>query len=102
MNINNQVEAENLIQNTLDEMKRLHPNSETMLVDTSLTDERNWGWIIYYQSKKYIETKDIKYMLAGNGSYFVNKNTGEMIYTGTSEPIENYVEEYEKQLSNNT
>ena len=35
--------------------------------------------------------------LVGNAPYIVNKYTGEVIETGTAYPIEEYIEEYEKE-----
>ena len=102
MHVKNKDEAEKMIQDFLNKTKELNPNTESMLVNTSLTDEKSWGWIIYYQSQKYIETKNEKYLLAGNGPYFVNKNTGEMLYTGTAETVEKYIEWYENQLSSDS
>ena len=95
-------EAEKRIQTVLDQLAELDSNSEPMLVSRSLTSERSWGWVIHYQSKKYIETGEVRYQIAGNGPYFVNRNTGEMLYTGTALSIEKYIEEYEEQLRNDT
>ena len=44
-------------------------------------------------------TGDPTHMLVGNAPYIVNRDTGEMISTGTASPIETYVQEYEGQLN---
>ena len=37
--------------------------------------------------------------LAGNAPYIVNRHTGEIRTTGTAQPIEQYIEEYERELA---
>jgi hypothetical protein len=38
--------------------------------------------------------------LVGNAPYIVNRNTGELIETGTAYEIEDYINEYESKLRN--
>ncbi|RCU52932.1 hypothetical protein DU002_00005 [Corallincola holothuriorum] len=66
------------------------------------TIEKPWGWVFFYQSKEYVETGNFIYMLGGNAPYIVNRHTGELSETGTCEPIEYYIEEYEKSLPRGT
>src|ERR1700733_1541778 len=51
------------------------------------TMERTWGWVFFYNSKSYLETRDFRYALAGNAPYIVNRQTGELRVTGTAYPI---------------
>jgi Immunity protein 35 len=69
-----------------------------VLVD-SQTMEYGWGWVFFYQSKKFLETGDDDFMLWGNAPFIVNKTTGEVRVTGTSRPIEQYVQDYEAELN---
>ena len=95
-------EAEEPIQRVLDfhNDARTDPYAPRMIVDPETTDERSWGWIIYYNSETYVRSRNPKDAVAGNGPFLVNRKSGEMFYTGTTEPIESYVEEYEYQLAN--
>jgi hypothetical protein len=43
-------------------------------------------------------TGDSKYQLIGNAPYIVNRETGELVDTGTAEDIEDYVADYEATL----
>ena len=97
-------DAENSIQQLLDTLHDLDlsPSAPKMRVVAEHTDERPWGWIVYYQSERYLETGDPNDMLAGNGPYFVNRETSEMIITGTALSIEAYVQEYEERLRRDT
>lgn len=62
------------------------------------TQSHEWGWVFFYQSLEFIETGEVSSQLAGNAPYIVNKNTGEIVETGTARPTEKYVQDYEKQL----
>ena len=64
------------------------------------TIEKEWGWIYFYQNKKYLETGDFRHMLGGNAPYIVNKSTGKFVVTGTAFDIEYYIKEYETQFKN--
>jgi len=64
------------------------------LIDKSATDDHEWGWVIYYNTETYVKTKDTEFALMGNAPFLVMKNTGEVVTTGTSEPVEFYIDEY--------
>lgn len=70
------------------------------LINTE-TIEKEFGWIFFYNSKKYIETGEFRYMLAGNAPIIVNKKDGSLYETGTSQPIDCYVTEYVKKHNGN-
>ncbi|MFW5443461.1 MAG: YrhB domain-containing protein [Methylococcaceae bacterium] len=69
-----------------------------MLADTE-TIEKPFGWIFFYNSKDYLETGELSYMLAGNAPFIVDKENGQLHVTGTDQSIEHYISEYEKQRS---
>ncbi|WP_338821563.1 YrhB domain-containing protein [Bradyrhizobium septentrionale] len=68
------------------------------VVVESSTIERPFGWIFFYQSKKFLETGIFMHRLAGNGPVFVNKVTGEVDFFGSIPPLEVILAEYEKKL----
>ena len=67
---------------------------ELAIIDDE-TIEKEYGWVFFYQTKDYLQTGDIVDALAGNAPYIVNKYTGDIIETGTANPIEDYIAEYE-------
>jgi len=90
-------EAQNLVKsefinidNSEDEIVCILLNKETI--------EKPWGWVFFYQNQKFIETNNIKYALAGNAPYLVNRHTGQLTTTGTANSIEYYIKEYEQTL----
>jgi hypothetical protein len=69
-----------------------------VLLDES-TIEKSYGWIFFYSSKGWLETRDIKYAIAGNAPFLVKRDTGEVRVFGTARPTEWYVEQYERDLA---
>src|SRR4051812_3066736 len=72
----------------------LLPDDEIVILDEA-TIERNWGWVFFYTSKRWQETKDIRYALLGNAPIIVDKSTGKVFDTGTAYPVEHYIQAYE-------
>lgn len=62
------------------------------------TIEKPWGWIFFYQSKKYLETGSFADRLAGNGPVFVNKQTGDVDFFGSVPSLDVILAEYEKRM----
>lgn len=60
--------------------------------------EFDYGWVFFYQSKEFVETGDILEMLGGNAPIIINNLNGGISETGTSKPIEEYIEEYRAAL----
>lgn len=61
--------------------------------------KKDFGWVFFYNSKKYIETGDFRSMLAGNAPFIVDRNSGEIHVTGTAKPIEDYIADYVQQCN---
>jgi hypothetical protein len=56
--------------------------------------EESFGWVFFYQSKKYMETEDFSEMLAGNAPFLIDKKTADLHVLGTAQPADYYIEEY--------
>ncbi|ATZ64500.1 YrhB family protein [Acinetobacter bereziniae] len=52
-------------------------DNDEIVIDPKL-DKVDNGWFIFYQSKRFMETKDINYSLVGNTPIFIDNN-GEII-----------------------
>lgn len=73
-------------------------SGEFVVLDES-TIEKPWGWIFFFQSKRYLETGNVSDKLAGNAPIFVNRNSGEPWPSGTAKKLEQYISEYEKRIT---
>jgi hypothetical protein len=67
---------------------------DTVILD-SATLERSWGWVIFYQSRAFVESGDLSDALAGNAPLIVERGSGRLLETGTAEPIESYLHNFE-------
>jgi hypothetical protein len=81
----------------MNEISKLKPEVEYVIVNEK-TITTSFGWVFFYNTKKYIETRDIKYLIPGNAPIMVNKFDGTYRFTGTSMPIDYYIDQYEKEL----
>lgn len=57
--------------------------------------ERSYGWVFYYQPKKFIETGEIQYSILGNSPILILKEDGSMYDLGTHRSIESALQDYE-------
>jgi hypothetical protein len=73
----------------------LAAGNEIIIVDEA-TIERPWGWVFFYTSRKWHETRDVRYALAGNAPLIVDKTQGDIYVTGTAYPIAYYIANYER------
>ena len=98
-------QAEQLVYERINAPNPQCPDKPEMIV--TLTEERQSGWLIYWTSRRWHETGDIRYAIAGNGPYLVCREDGTMFETGTarfSERIadaERRLAEYAQSLSPN-
>jgi len=87
-------EAVRIVKEKLIELSSDEFPLELILEDTI---EDDFGWVFFYNSKEYLDTGNILFMLAGNAPIIVDKFDGSVHETGTAEPIEVYIEQYKRQ-----
>ena len=71
------------------------PGDRLVVVEEE-TIEKEYGWIFFYTSRRFLETGDLNHMLAGNAPIVVDRQTGKVTWLGTAEPLENYLRRYEE------
>jgi hypothetical protein len=72
---------------------------EDFVIVDELTRQFPWGWVFFYNSRRFIETRDPLEAVGGNAPFIVNRSTGEVLVTGTAQSIEHYIQEYEASLT---
>ena len=65
------------------------------------TVEKEYGWVFFYNTKKYLETEVISYALAGNGPVIIEKSDGRITAFGTNKPVEELIRDYEQAHGHN-
>ncbi len=75
---------------------------DELVLQEDKTIEKPFGWVFFYNSKKFVETRDFHYALLGNAPLIVDKESGDLHVTGTAKPTEYYIEEYERKRVKDT
>ena len=56
--------------------------------------EEDFGWVFCYTSKRYHETNEIRYAIAGNGPVVVSRESGIVTQLGTAGRFKKQIEDY--------
>ena len=59
------------------------------------TIEKPWGWVFFYESRRFLENRDQSHRLVGNSPIIVNRMTGGIFETGTAHSIQFYLQNFE-------
>jgi len=73
----------------------VNPNVKLQILAEN-TEEYDFGWVFFYDSAKFIETGDSREALVGNAPLIINKESGELVVTGTAHDTSYYVHNYIK------
>jgi Immunity protein 35 len=60
-----------------------HAEDDELVIVSEETIEKDYGWIFFYQSRKYLETGEFGYILAGNGPVAFEKASGLIHHLGS-------------------
>lgn len=71
------------------------PDRSVLVILDEHTIEKPYGWVFFYQSQRFLETRDFSDGLAGNAPLLVTR-AGELHDLGTAYPVEIYLQEYER------
>ena len=83
-------EARRLAQQWVSANMQLDEDDEAV-IDDRWTRTESFGWIFFYNSRRFIEDGQFVDQLVGNAPIIVRRDTGEVLVTGTAEPVEHYV-----------
>lgn len=72
------------------------PPKEDLILSPKPAIKKSYGNVYYYNTRKFIEERDINYALLGNGPFLVEKKNGKVFEFGTGKPLEYYLKEYEE------
>ena len=68
--------------------------SPELALQDDQTIEKEFGWVFFYQSRKFLETGDFRDMALGNAPLIIDRE-GNVHETGTAHSIEHYLTEFE-------
>ena len=87
-------EARRLAESHLAELP-ISPPTEAVILDEH-TMETEFGWVFFWNSRKYQETGEFQYALAGNAPLIVDRRDGSVHETSTVYPVEEITGNYRK------
>ncbi len=58
------------------------------------------GWVFFYQSKEYVLTGDVQFLVGGNAPIIVDKYNKTVHLTGTGHDISYYIQKYLENRNN--
>jgi hypothetical protein len=61
-----------------------------------LTEEKDFGWVFFASPRRYLETKEPRFLIPGLGPLVVERTSGQTHFLATSVAPERAVEEYER------
>jgi hypothetical protein len=71
----------------------IQPTTSELLTLSDL-EEFSKCWVATYNSRRFVETENFRYALAGNGPLIINKQTGTVRVGLTSQPTEDQLDHY--------
>jgi hypothetical protein len=89
-------QAHDLVASSLSTNPDWTDEGDELIIIDDKTIEKEWGWVFFYTSKLWHQTRDPRYEIAGNAPLIVERKTGRLIATGTARTIEQYVAAYER------
>lgn len=87
------IEAQKVVLSFLN--KNVRNKEEELSIIESLTIEKPYGWVFFYQSKKFNDTGIEDYMIFGTGPIIVTKDDGKMFTFGSARPSDQYILDFE-------
>ena len=58
------------------------------------TIEGSFGWVFFYDSDRFLATRNIVDKVVGNGPVLISKEDGALHRTGSAFPVEYYIENF--------
>jgi hypothetical protein len=59
-------------------------------------DEHELGWVYFYDGSGHVQTGNVSDAVVGNAPLIASKGDGKLYITGTTHPIEHYLDEFRR------
>ncbi|WP_129020207.1 YrhB domain-containing protein [Edaphocola flava] len=88
-------DAEKLVLEYIKSKNKNLKNTDLIIIDNA-TIEDDFGWMFFYNSKVFVETGNIMFALGGNAPIIFDKDSSEIVLTGTRLDPEIYLKLYKE------
>ena len=68
-----------------------------LVVREDRTLEKPFGWVVFWDSRTFVETGDPQLAAIGNGPLIIDRVDGSVHPTGSTRPLERFFERYERE-----
>ncbi len=82
----------------LREIAKIKPGVDFVIIDSN-TITKPYGWVFFYTTRQYHETRDFRYLIPGLPPIIINNFDKSHKFTGTAAHIDEYIKEYENELN---
>jgi hypothetical protein len=72
--------------------------NDTLVIGDDYTISRPYGWVFFYQSRRFLENGDPSDALAGNGPVVVLSRDGSIHHLGSAHPVEETLRQFEARI----
>ena len=72
-------------------------DDELILIEKN-TIFKCYGWIFFYDSKKFLDTRIEGFRIIGNSPVLFEKESGHIEELGTALPVGDYIDQYEQRM----
>jgi hypothetical protein len=90
-------EARSVVETILDQLGADVPGG--LAIDDRYTMTRPYGWVFFFNSRKFMQTEHESDAIAGNGPILIMAKSGQVHHFGTSAPFRQQLEEFEQTRS---
>ena len=73
----------------------MRERGDNLVIIESSIIEKDYGWVFFYNSKKFVETNNSRHFLVGNGPIVVEKADGSIHKLGTAGGAQHQIKLYE-------
>jgi hypothetical protein len=73
--------------------------NDALVIREDYIVHKEYGWIFSYESKKYLETGEIRYRRVGNFPLLIFKDSGKIYSVDSVKHLEKIVQEHQSYLS---
>ena len=87
-------EARAIAQAHLAASSSAHTSEEELLIRDDLTQTHDFGWVFLYHCRGWIETRDDRFLIAGNAPLIIEASTGRLFTTGTGRELDYYIRNF--------
>jgi len=70
------------------------PANDRLILADRETIERDWGWVFYYTSERWLKYGDLSSAMGGNPPIFIVRQSGTILHPGSEHDLDHYIGQF--------